>query len=149
MKDFHEKNLRGVLNFGHTIGHALEGLSMRGDVNPLFHGDAVAAGMICAAWLSQVKTGLPAADMNSITKFIAEGFPLEKLEEIHKNELLSLLKQDKKMKNGKIHFTLITKPGHPVINIPCEPGEITDAILFYNTIVAGKSETGGYQPGNQ
>src|SRR5215217_558057 len=50
--DPHEKNLRKILNFGHTIGHAVEGYSLANDENPLTHGEAIAIGFVCEAALS-------------------------------------------------------------------------------------------------
>ena len=57
--DPHEQNLRKILNFGHTIGHAIEGYSLLNDGSPLLHGEAIAAGMICEGYLSHKLNGLP------------------------------------------------------------------------------------------
>ena len=51
-----EKGLRKILNFGHTIGHAIEAYSLENEANPLLHGEAIAIGMICEAYLSYKKT---------------------------------------------------------------------------------------------
>ncbi len=53
-QDFHEKNIRKTLNFGHTIGHAIESLYLN-QRNPVMHGEAVAMGMITEAYLSFLK----------------------------------------------------------------------------------------------
>lgn len=50
--DPYEKGLRKILNFGHTIGHAIEAYSLEHEANPLLHGEAIAIGMICEAYLS-------------------------------------------------------------------------------------------------
>ncbi|MEL7221837.1 MAG: 3-dehydroquinate synthase, partial [Bacteroidota bacterium] len=66
--DPHEKGLRKALNFGHTIGHAIESYFLE-TATPLLHGEAIAAGMICEAWLSAQQTGLATDDLQAITDF--------------------------------------------------------------------------------
>lgn len=137
MQDFREHKLRKVLNFGHTIGHAIEGLSLNGPGSPVLHGDAVAAGMICASYLSHCKSGLSFSDLESIASCIHAGFPFLEFDERHVNEIIGQVKQDKKSSHGNFQFTLISRPGHPLINVVCDPEEIRDAILFYNSALPG------------
>jgi 3-dehydroquinate synthase len=131
--DYKEKKLRKVLNFGHTIGHALEGFSQQGPVNPLLHGDAVAAGMICAAYLSYRKAGLSPADLEEIRAYLSDGFPGFSMDPSDFPGILELMMHDKKMQHGHLQFTLISKPGSPVINRTCSPAEILEALAFYNS----------------
>src|ERR1700710_383450 len=75
IEDPHEKGIRKSLNFGHTVGHAIETYSLVNDKNPLTHGEAIAIGMICEAKLSAVKIGLSAAELNEITETINNLYP--------------------------------------------------------------------------
>ena len=71
IEDPHEKGIRKSLNFGHTIGHAIETYSLMNDENPLTHGEAIAIGMICEAKLSSIKIGLSDAELAEITEVIS------------------------------------------------------------------------------
>jgi len=137
--DFRERKHRKILNFGHTIGHALEAYAHSGAVKPLIHGDAVAIGMICASYLSHRKTGLELNDLESITRYLVDGFPSFPIETLSLPAVMELMKHDKKKSNGHIRFTLLSKPGHPLINMPCEPEEILEALEYYNTILNGST----------
>ena len=68
--DFREKGKRKILNFGHTIGHALESYSLKNDQHPILHGEAVALGMICEIYLSTQKNGLPNSVLEKASKYI-------------------------------------------------------------------------------
>jgi 3-dehydroquinate synthase len=63
IEDPHEKGIRKALNFGHTIGHAVETYSLINDKDHLSHGEAIAIGMICESYLAHKKTGLPAEEL--------------------------------------------------------------------------------------
>ena len=67
-QDPYEKGIRKALNFGHTIGHAIEGLALE-TARPLLHGEAIAIGMICESWLSHKIVGLPPKELADITNF--------------------------------------------------------------------------------
>lgn len=66
-----ERGLRKALNFGHTIGHAVEGFALETD-QPLLHGGAIAIGMICEAWLSQQQGYLSATDLAEVSSFFIQ-----------------------------------------------------------------------------
>jgi len=132
-RDHHEQKLRKILNFGHTIGHALEALSHNKPAEPLLHGEAVAAGMICSAYLSKLKTGLDQADLEAIRAYLAAGFTFFPVEDVERSEILDLMTHDKKNRNGQFQFTLLAKPGCPVINRTCTREEVSEALDFYNS----------------
>jgi 3-dehydroquinate synthase len=142
MRDFREANHRKALNFGHTIGHALESFSMQQNETALLHGEAVAAGMICASYLSFIKTGLPGSALEKITKYLVSGFPPFPVDESSIPALMDKIHQDKKHNNRKTQFSLISKPGHPVINVECNEEEITDAVRYYNSALKGSFSPG-------
>jgi len=108
--DEHEGGLRKILNFGHTLGHALE---VSAGYGSFLHGEAVAVGMIAAARLSQVHAALSEVDARRLTTLIeAAGLPTTMPAALSINDLLAALKLDKKRANGGIEFVLIDRLGH-------------------------------------
>jgi 3-dehydroquinate synthase len=128
--DFLEKNQRKILNFGHTVGHALETLCSNRQGTELLHGDAVAAGMVAESFLSSKKCGLPEEDLDRITSFIRIGYDTMVFTREDIPALVQLMSHDKKNMGGSIRFSLLKKPGVPVINIACDAELIAEALLF-------------------
>lgn len=107
-KDEKETGPRRILNFGHTIGHAIEALSQN-TKNPLLHGEAVSIGMVAEAKISGVK-------VNKIKQvLINAGLPVD-LPDFPVEQVLEKIKSDKKSEGGEINWTLITSIGKGVIN---------------------------------
>jgi 3-dehydroquinate synthase len=109
-QDETDDGLRAILNFGHTIGHALEAISGYGTY---LHGEAIAIGQVAAAELSARLTGLPAADVTRIRNlFRRAGLPVAvKLNAPRRAQLLAAMKLDKKVSGGEIKFVLAKKIG--------------------------------------
>jgi len=109
-QDETESGLRAILNFGHTIGHAIENSSGYGKY---LHGEAIAIGQVAAAKLSQQVLGLPAADVARIEKlFRQSGLPVEiKLGAAQRKKLFAAMLLDKKVSGGEIKFVLARKIG--------------------------------------
>lgn len=101
--DEHEGDLRRILNFGHTIGHALEAYLGYGNIR---HGEAVAYGMICATWISQQLGYLRNTDYQFLTETIMK-LPLPTLLNIESTAILDLIQKDKKMQNGVLNFVIL------------------------------------------
>ena len=118
--DFRDRHQRKTLNFGHTIGHALESYSLRSHTDPLKHGEAVALGMIGELFLSEQLVHLPAATAASAIAFLSNHFNHLRLE-FDKAEVLEHMKCDKKNEGARIKFVLLNDIGHPLINQ--QPGE--------------------------
>jgi 3-dehydroquinate synthase len=119
--DEREQGLRRILNFGHTVGHALEAVSGY----RLSHGNAVAMGMIAAARLSQQMYGLPAQDRERIENLLASlGLSCRIPEDMITADILSGLQRDKKKDGETIHFVMLKKIGLPFVN-----GGITEDLL--------------------
>jgi 3-dehydroquinate synthase len=136
-RDYREMKLRKVLNFGHTLGHAFESFSMMDSQVPLLHGESVAAGMVCASWLSYRKAGLSRSGLDAITSYIGEGFDRFHVDPASFSRLMEIMMHDKKVKNRQLQFTLLSKPGFPVLNVSCGREEILEAIDFYNATPSG------------
>jgi 3-dehydroquinate synthase len=109
-QDETESGLRAILNFGHTIGHAIENSSGYGQY---LHGEAIAIGAVAAARLSQTLLGLPARDVARIRDLLAAaGLPTSiRLSATRKARLLRAMRLDKKVDGGKLRFVLATRVG--------------------------------------
>ena len=118
--DEREGGLRKFLNFGHTIGHALEAVSEY----QLRHGEAVAWGMLIAARLSHQRSGLSASELERIEKILAR-LPKPSLAQIDVERVLELIRRDKKVRDGRAQFVLLRAIGEPVL---CEG--VTEAELW-------------------
>jgi 3-dehydroquinate synthase len=111
-RDEHESGLRRILNFGHTLGHALEAASQY----KLTHGESVAAGMGVAIRFSQEWAGLDRNEASRALKLIQGlGLPTELPGDIPSQSLLSALEKDKKIHGNICHFVLISQIGQAVI----------------------------------
>jgi len=129
--DPYENGLRKVLNFGHTIGHAVESASLK-TKKPLLHGEAIAIGMICETYLSRKILGLKNEELDEITSFIISIFNHRQIKLPIKN-LIALMKQDKKNNGSEINFTLLSSIGKAEINNSCSEELIEEAIHYYNS----------------
>jgi 3-dehydroquinate synthase len=129
-----EKGVRKILNFGHTIGHAIETYSLRHDTDPLSHGEAIAAGMICETFLSGKLTGLSSAEQEEIISVLSNFYPWCKLPEDSFHDILQLTRFDKKVESGKNHFTLLNKIGEAVADRDCSSELILESLFYYNNV---------------
>ncbi len=137
-EDPFEKGIRKALNFGHTIGHAVEGYALTGK-NPLLHGEAVAIGMACEAWLSHRVLGLPKEELEQIESFILELYPPFAIPEGAIPELLAFMSNDKKNEGKAINFTLLPAIGQVAVNQTCGEEMIREALGYYAGRVRVKS----------
>ena len=109
-QDETESGLRAILNFGHTIGHALEAVFGYGK---FLHGEAIAIGQVLAARLSAELLGLPQRDVERMAVLFEEaGLPTHvKLDPAQREKLLETMRRDKKVSEGIIKFVLVNKIG--------------------------------------
>ena len=124
--DPREKGLRKALNFGHTVGHAIESVAIRRGLD-IFHGDAVAYGMIAELFLSVQKLGFDEKHFEAVRKFIREKYPVYH-PVAEADELYELMLHDKKNEQAGVNFTLIHKPGEFDIDNYCSRDEIFEAL---------------------
>jgi 3-dehydroquinate synthase len=112
-QDETESGLRAILNFGHTIGHALEAVSRYGKY---LHGEAIAIGQVAAAELSAHVSGLPIHELERIrTLFQRAGLPTQvKLGPKLRSRLFDAMRLDKKVAGGKVNFVLAERIGKVV-----------------------------------
>ncbi len=130
-KDPFEKGVRKALNFGHTVGHAVESLSLETD-KPLLHGEAIAIGMICEAFLSQELLSMK--KMEEIVQVFLRLYGHYDLSGFDFARLLDVMRQDKKNEGGSINFTLLTRIGAAVVNQTALDRQILDSLAFYRQL---------------
>lgn len=120
--DERESGLRAILNFGHTLGHAMETLS---DYSGLLHGEAISMGMCAGAQLSMRRGGFSKAEAKRLCGLIAaSGLPTRLGKTFKPGELLEATRLDKKARAGKLRFVLLKRLGEAFIS-----DAVTDADL--------------------
>jgi 3-dehydroquinate synthase len=123
-----EKNIRKLLNFGHTVGHALEGYFLNS--TPISHGHAVAVGMLAESYISFKKGILSKTDFNEIDLLLRSRFPIPELNEDDFTEIVELCQHDKKNEANKINCTLLKEIGQGEIDQFVTVDELKDALTF-------------------
>ena len=130
-KDPTEKGLRKILNFGHTIGHAIESYSLTTDYS-LLHGEAVALGMVAALWLSVKQVGLDEKVLRDFEKrlpmLLSETETV--LSEVDIEPILGYLVHDKKNKGEKPQFVLLEAVGKPIWDVEIEQEAMRGALEY-------------------
>jgi 3-dehydroquinate synthase len=135
LNDPFEKGLRKILNYGHTIGHAVESYSLKHDKVPLLHGEAIAIGFICEAYLSQKRNGLKEEELSVIVDTIRTTYPAYKLNKSNYPDLIDIMKNDKKNNAGQISFSLLSQIGKCSYDIYCTEEEIVESLDYYTTCI--------------
>lgn len=127
-----EKGIRKALNFGHTIGHALEShfLDHHPEAHAL-HGEAVAAGMWCEAWLSKEAGLLNLMEFESISNCLAKIYPKINLSEPEVPAIANWAKQDKKNAANEIRCVLLNAIGDFVMDHPLSIAQVQAALQQY------------------
>jgi len=128
-----ETGLRKILNFGHTIGHAVESFYLPSS-KPLLHGEAIAMGMIAEGFLSFEKIGLSYEELNELSTKLLTVFGKVNLESKDLDSILNLCAQDKKNEGSTQLFTLLPSIGDCSYNNPVTREEIKHAILYYQQL---------------
>ena len=111
-QDVNENELRMILNFGHTVGHAIEAYF---DYKKLLHGEAIVYGMQCALYLSNKMDNLNESDYTKAVGALSL-FALPSLAIEDENRLIDFVKRDKKFKESQIRFVLISQIGNATIS---------------------------------
>lgn len=126
-QDETENGRRAILNFGHTIGHALEAISQYGKY---LHGEAIAIGQVAAAKLSSAVAGLPTREVERIkTLFVQAGLPTSvKLNSNQLTQLFAAMKLDKKVSAGELNFVLAKRIGEVGWGLKVPEASIREAL---------------------
>ena len=129
-RDELEKGERKKLNFGHTIGHAIESHLLNSE-NPVLHGEAIAAGMIMETCISHRTVGLSIDQMKSITTKVDSVFPRISLSESDWKSIKKLLVHDKKNRDGNVQFVLLNGMNEAVVDQSVSEELLDAAFNFY------------------
>ena len=126
-RDPKEQGEREALNLGHTVGHALESLSMKRG-KPVPHGYAVAWGLVAEAVLSHLKFRFPSEDVHRLGAFVRDNYPGFPFTCDDYDDLLELMRHDKKSRNGEITCTLLSEVGAYRIGQAVSSDDMTAAL---------------------
>lgn len=123
-KDPKEQGDRALLNFGHTIGHAIE----KAKHFEMVHGECITLGMVAAAFISWKRENISMEEYYEVRDmFVPFNLPIS-IDDIDPEEILSLTKSDKKMEAGQIKFVLLKKVGKAYVDKTVTDAEILDAV---------------------
>ncbi len=132
MQDPTEKGLRKILNFGHTLGHAIESYCLESPQRKtLLHGEAIAVGMILEAYLSHELKGLSRLSLEEIKETFLQHFDQVQFEDADIDSILELLRYDKKNSHGNINFVLLQAIGEAVTDVKVSDGLMRRAFAYY------------------
>jgi 3-dehydroquinate synthase len=124
--DEREAGLRALLNFGHTVGHAMETLS---DYSGLLHGEAISMGMCAGARLSVMRAGLNEAEAKRLCALLAaSGLPTRLGKTFKLGELLEAARLDKKARDGKLRFVLLKRLGGAFVSDAVTDADIREVV---------------------
>jgi len=133
--DPREAGLRKVLNFGHTIGHGIEAHSWESPQRALLHGEAVAIGMVCEAWLSWRMDLLSREAYDSIAKQLLALYKPYQFDSGDDHRLVELMRNDKKNTGGQFRFTLLTAIGQAKVDVHVTAAQVQEALEHYRLLV--------------
>lgn len=132
LQDPTEQGLRKILNYGHTLGHAVESFRLENNTKKsLLHGEAIAIGMILEGYLSYKLTGLPLADLEEIKTTFLSYYEKEVFVDKEIDQIVDLMKFDKKNSHGNINFVLLNTIGKAQIDLTVPPDMVKEAFAYY------------------
>jgi 3-dehydroquinate synthase len=121
-----EQGERALLNFGHTIGHAIEKLMNF----TMYHGNCVSVGMVAASYISYQRGYLKKEKMDDIIETLTQFHLPTTIKKLDVNQVIAATKNDKKMESGKIKFILLKSMGNAYIDKTVTDEEMREAIEF-------------------
>ena len=131
LEDPKEAGLRKILNFGHTLGHAIETYLLDKGKRKILHGEAIAIGMIVEAFISHQRDLISLQELEEIESYLFENYGRVKLHTEEISKIIALTAQDKKNKGKEIRFSLLTGLGDCGYDIPVSSAEMKKAIQYY------------------
>lgn len=126
-----EGGLRKILNFGHTVGHAVESYFLSAD--RIFHGEAIAVGMICESFIGWKKNLITKEELDQIAASLKQVYPPVILPSA-RTPILELMSQDKKNKGNRILMALTKGIGQAVWDVEVSAEEIDASLDYYQSI---------------
>ena len=130
-EDPKEKGIRKTLNFGHTIGHAIESFYLNSE-NRLFHGEAIAIGMVAESYVAFKKGFIAIEDVEEIKAYMKKVYGNVKIPKTDYEAIIPLMIQDKKNENSTVMAALLEQVGKANFNIQLTTEETIESLDFYN-----------------
>jgi 3-dehydroquinate synthase len=125
--------LRKILNFGHTLGHAIESYFLESeDKENLTHGEAIAIGMVTEAFISHKLLNFPSEQVKSIKETILGIYEKLEIDVLDYEGIIELLIHDKKNVGGQVNFVLLTDFEQFKLDCKVEKELIIEALNYYN-----------------
>ncbi|WP_282132419.1 3-dehydroquinate synthase [Cellulophaga baltica] len=132
LQDPTEQNIRKILNYGHTLGHAVESYFLdHPTYDLLLHGEAIAIGMILEGYISHKITSLSKEELADIKTTFLSNYPKVSFSTEDIEAILKLLKFDKKNSHGNINFVLLNAIGTPEIDVKVTQELLEESFAYY------------------
>lgn len=132
--DKYENGDRLALNFGHTIGHAIESVMMKSD-QPWAHGKAVAAGIILELIISKQTDGFPEADLRKVSAYLSKLHGLDAGLKRYADPVMDMIRYDKKQRSGGLQFCFISEVGSFRVGTLDDTQMIASALSEYTELI--------------
>ena len=133
LEDPFEKGKRKLLNFGHTVGHAIEKMYLH-NLEEVKHGYAVAAGMICESMLSEMQGFIDEDQLSHISGYLLDTFPKVNFDEREIDQIIEFMSNDKKNTSKDINFTFLSGVGTGVVNQTASKQDIKIVLKKYRSL---------------
>lgn len=126
-----EKGLRKILNFGHTLGHAIETFFLPQGKKRLFHGEAIAIGMVCESYIAHTRGLIDERTLEQVEEFIFSIYGKVAIDVADFDIIIGLTLQDKKNKGKEVRFSLINAAGSCLYDVVVSKNEMKKALEYY------------------
>lgn len=134
LKDLKEDNIRKALNFGHTIGHAIESYFLESeDKENLTHGESIAIGMVIELYYSSKIFDFPMVETNAIKDYMINFYGKTIIKESDFEPIIDLMQYDKKNVNGIVNFILLKKMEQCEIDVQVDEKLLIEGLNYYNS----------------
>jgi len=134
LQDPKEENLRKVLNYGHTIGHAIESYYLeQNSLENLTHGEAIAIGMVIEGYLSYKLLDFPITELDSLKAYVHKTYGRTIISPEYYENIIQLMKHDKKNKKGTIYYILLNDIADFIIDSKAPTTLVVEGLDYYNT----------------
>lgn len=130
-EDPKEAGIRKILNWGHTLGHAVETFLLNQGKRKILHGEAVAVGMITEAFIAHQRDLISLEELEEIEVYLFATYGKVHIDESEIGEIIALTLQDKKNLGGEVRFSLLTGIGDCGYDIPVSKAEMKKALQYY------------------
>ena len=132
LEDFKETGLRKALNYGHTVGHAIESYFLDHDhLERLLHGEAIAIGMIVEAYISHKTYGFAKSELEKLKDYVIKTYGKTTIDKKHYPAILELMKHDKKNTKGTVRYILLKDLGDFVLDGVATLDIVVEGLEYY------------------